>query len=357
MTCISGISCPNGRIDPSGEKWLITYQSGHCVGANFEWTCTTDVPIVLFAYVSTKPPWKKRGTHTKRGVVSRHDAEVYWNYEFIKCQEEVEACTVHTFTWPFYPDNQVFWWRCGGLTPGVFPQWSASRSPFWNFKCAAPAYECTTRVYADSNAVQLREWNTDCPPDVPPNDVYSDNPADACSYGAIGNNIQYCHDKRRTKKRWHIRRGFGRFDTSVLPDDAVIKAATLHVYLAGNFIGDPTPPLWQGGAIALVHVTEHPDPWACDTSLWNATSTMADIMAIKSLPVPSAGFYDIPFETDALHYIHTTQYTYLLARCVNDILHTSTPFWPAEIGATGSVLLFGGSCYLDITYDTSQECP
>jgi len=153
-SCLSGISVGDvGRVDPSGLKWVITWQRSHCDWPDFTWECDTDVPVLLFAYVGTRAPWKKSGVHIKRGVVSHHDPHIYFPYQFIVCQNESGLTTHHTFTWQvpsaektfdWRPpgDNVLFWWRCGGRTsklvlPNV-PIWTASRSPFYNWRCPKP---------------------------------------------------------------------------------------------------------------------------------------------------------------------------------------------------------------------------
>lgn len=153
--CIDGIGHDKGRIRSDGRKWVITYQRGTCAWPNYEWECDTDVPVILFAYLGTHAPWKKKGTHVKRGVVYHHAAKIYFPYDLISCQNEEDEVTEHTFTWPLPDeygrfvgrppgDDVLFWWRCGGLTTGLFPPltalWSASRSPFYNAHCRAPAY-------------------------------------------------------------------------------------------------------------------------------------------------------------------------------------------------------------------------
>lgn len=154
--CIDGIGHATGRVDPRGRKWVITHQRPRCEWPNFHWECDTDVPIWLFAYVGINPPWKKRGTHEKRGVVFHHGAEVYFPFWFISCQNEAGEITHHTFTWQVPSDegtfdwrppgdNVLFWWRCGGRTTKWVwpfqPIWSASRSPFYNFRCKKPPHD------------------------------------------------------------------------------------------------------------------------------------------------------------------------------------------------------------------------
>lgn len=214
--CIDGISCPLGRIDPKGKQWIITYQRGRCVGNNWEWECKTDVPIILFAYVSVTPPWKKAGTHVKRGVVTHHDPTVYFPYDFISCQNEGGEVTEHTFTWPYYPDQQVFWWRCGGRTGGWFPKWSASRSPFWNAKCAPPAeQEATYQTYYDSCQVS----------------DYGNSWANAWSgSGSSWRNInQPGAGYHRSYAYYVIIRTAWHFDTSALPLGSTVTGAKLRV--------------------------------------------------------------------------------------------------------------------------------
>jgi len=152
MDCIAGISCPEGRVNPKGRKWVITWHQGVCEWPNYGWHCFTDVPIVLFAYIAKKTPWKKRGTHFKRGVAYHHAANVYWPYHLITCQEEHEESYHHTFHWPVFKSGETFWWRCGGVT-GIYPialrpKWSASRSPFYHAVCTKPLY--ATACYKDA---------------------------------------------------------------------------------------------------------------------------------------------------------------------------------------------------------------
>lgn len=127
-----------GRIDKGGRKWLITYERGRCDFPYFQWECHTDVPICLFAYLGSKPAWKKRGTHIKRGVVYHHDPELFCRYDDVICQNEHEETTIHTFTWRTPLDGSTFWWRCGGQTLAPFGRWSASRSPCFGRSCILP---------------------------------------------------------------------------------------------------------------------------------------------------------------------------------------------------------------------------
>lgn len=205
---------------------MITYQRGRCAWPNFEWRCTTDVPIILFAYISTEPPHKKKGTHIKRGVVFHHAAKVYWSYQLITCQNEDGEVTDHTFTWQVPSDegtfdwrppgdNVVFWWRCGGRTNTFFPKWSASRSPFYNARCPKPVgVEITCQLLHGSPQVER----------------YGPNWADAWSGAGDGSApgtvimVGYTCDRGNPRFIW---RTALYFDTSEIPVGATILSATV----------------------------------------------------------------------------------------------------------------------------------
>ena len=142
-SCLRGISCPLGRVDAKGLKWALVdheiYRSnGGCVAI-----ATTDVPVILFAYVSDKAPQKKKGIHEKRGATFYHDAQVYWTIDDIVCQQEEGLTLTHTFYFNCYTPGGTIWWRYGGRTsalvaPGA-PIWSASLSSFFHWDCESGA--------------------------------------------------------------------------------------------------------------------------------------------------------------------------------------------------------------------------
>ncbi len=165
-SCVFGISTPEGRIDTRGVKWVILWQAGFCNWPVYHWECITDVPIIMFAYVGRNSPWKKRGTHMKRGVTYHHDAELFWTFHDLVCQDEPGLSYHHTFSLPAYKSDVTFWWRCGGRTstfvwPGQ-PIWTASRSPFYHAKCHEPVYTpacyCEYQYTSATGLSSYQQW-------------------------------------------------------------------------------------------------------------------------------------------------------------------------------------------------------
>lgn len=141
-SCIRDVSAALGRVDPRGQKWVILGSQTWPHNGGVEVIVTTDVPILLFAYVSWQIPKKRRGTHTKRGITFHHSADVRWSYYAIVCQAEKGWGYTHTFYFNCFADKPEIWWRFGGRTtqfvfPGQ-PIWSASRSSFYHWKCLPP---------------------------------------------------------------------------------------------------------------------------------------------------------------------------------------------------------------------------
>lgn len=159
--CVQGIGHATGRIDPKGRKWVIINQRSSPYFEGVKWECDTDVEIHLFAYVSPRPPKKKRGTHVKRGVVFQHAAEVYWSYKDIVCQLEPGFTTHHTFIFYCYCPEPYLWWRCGGRTTQWVwpfqPIWSASRSSFYHWKCSYPP---PPEPYCFDTCDPINHWTT-----------------------------------------------------------------------------------------------------------------------------------------------------------------------------------------------------
>jgi hypothetical protein len=101
----------------------------------------------------------------KDGVLFKHDADVIWSYSSILCQTEPDESLTHTFDIPVPEYGELFWWRCGGRTVGflgLWPQWSASLSPFFSHRCLAPTAPVQTndcQPLATVNTGYCQYWN------------------------------------------------------------------------------------------------------------------------------------------------------------------------------------------------------
>ncbi|GAI43874.1 unnamed protein product, partial [marine sediment metagenome] len=124
--CLADISTTKetGCVDPRGRKWVIIWFEGWCEWPKYYFHCITDVPIILWANIGDRTPWKRAGTHFKRGVAYHHAAELHWFYRLVWCQDEEGESYHHTFHFPLFErgemwwlplfkSGETFWWRCG----------------------------------------------------------------------------------------------------------------------------------------------------------------------------------------------------------------------------------------------------